>query len=108
VYYHGSQAVLKLLNVITAATDTGKSTIIVEPGAPESSANKFYYQVAANAAALDAVVYDSALTIGNWTELTANGLEIGSLTGKTVVAVCEANSSNYKPVAYGTSILNIG
>ena len=41
----------------------------------------------------------------NW---TANGLEIGSLSGKTVVAVCEANSSNYKPVAYGTSILNIG
>ena len=108
VYYHGSQAVLKLLNVITAATDTGKSTIIVEPGAVESSANKFYYQVAADAASLDAVVYNTALTIGNWTELTANGLEIGSLSGKTVVAVCEANSSNYKPVAYGTAVLNIG
>ena len=108
VYYHGSQAVLKLLNVTTAATDTGKSTILVEPGAPESSANKFYYQVAADAASLDAVVYGSAITVGNWTALTASGTEIGSLSGKTVVAVCEANSSNYKPVAYGTAVLNIG
>ena len=108
VYYHGSQPVLKLLNVTTAATDTGKSTILVEPFALESSANKFYYQVAADAASLDSVVYNSAITSGNWTELTANGLEIGSLSGKTVVAVCEANSTSYKPVAYGTAVLNIG
>ena len=108
VYYHGSQAVLKLLNVITAATDTGKSTIIVEPGAPESSANAFYYQVAADAASLDAVVYGTAITTANWTALTTNGLEIGSLSGKTVVAVVEVNDTDKKPVAYGTSVLNIG
>ena len=50
VYYHGSQAVLKILNVGTAATDTGKTTILVEPGTMEGS--KRYYMTAAKASAL--------------------------------------------------------
>lgn len=52
VYYHGSQAVLKILNVGTAATDTGKTTILVEPGTMEGS--KRYYMTAAKASALTA------------------------------------------------------
>ena len=107
VYYHGAQAVLKLLNVTTAATDSGKTTILVEPGAPESSANAFYYQLAANAAALDTVTYGSAITTANWTALTANGLEVTASTN-TVVAVVEVNDTDKKPVAYGTAIVNKG
>lgn len=111
VYYHGSQAVLKLLNVITAATAANKSTIIVEPGAPESSANKFYYQTCTAAelpTVLADVVYNTAVTTANWTELTANGLEITPDSGDTVVVVIEANSTSHKPIAIGQSILNIG
>lgn len=106
VYYHGSQAVLKLLNVTTAATDTGKTTILVEPGAPESASTSYYYQLAANAAALDSVAYGSALTSANWTSLSANGLEVSASTN-TVVAVVECDSSYY-PIAYGTAIINKG
>ena len=108
VYYHGSQAVLKILNVTTAATAAGKSTILVEPGAPESSGNAYYYQTAASAAALDSVVYDTAITTANWTALTANGLEITPTSGDTVVAVVEVNDTDKKPVGYGRAILNIG
>ena len=106
VYYHGSQPVLKLLNVTTAATDTGKTTILVEPGAPESASTAYYYQLAANAAALDSVAYGSALTSANWTSLSANGLEV-SVSTNTVVAVVEADASYY-PIAYGTAIINKG
>lgn len=108
VYYHGSQAVLKMLNVITAATAANKSTIIVEPGAPESSASAFYYQTATSAAALDTVTYGTAITSANWTALTANGLEITPTSGDTVVAVVEINTTDSKPIAYGTAVLNIG
>ena len=107
MYYHGSQAVLKLLNVITAATAAGKSTIIVEPGAPESSSNKFYYHLATDTSGLYGATYGSAITVGNWTELTANGLEVTASTN-TVVEVVEIVVADSKPVAYGTAILNKG
>ena len=107
MYFHGSQAVLKMLNVTTAATAAGKTTILVEPGAPESSGNAFYYQLAANAAALDTVVYNTAITTANWTALTTNGLEVTASTN-TVVAVVEVDDTSKKPVAYGTAIVNKG
>lgn len=107
VYYHGAQPVLKLLNVTTAATDTGKTTILVEPGAPEASTNTMYYQLAANAAALDTVAYGTAITSAHWTALTANGLEVTASTN-TVCAVVEAVTSTGMPVAYGTAVVNKG
>lgn len=105
IYYHGSQAVLKVLNVTTAATDTNKSTILVEPGALEGA--KRYYMTAAEASALTAVTYGSAITVGDWTELTGNGMEVTPDTGDAFVRVVEVDASN-KPIAVGTAILNIG
>jgi ABC-type Fe3+ transport system substrate-binding protein len=107
VYYHGSQPVLKLLNVTTAATDTNKSTILVEPGAPEVATNSFMYQTATDASQLATVAYGTAITTSAWTALAANGTEITPTSGDTVVAVVEVDSSNM-PVAYGTAVLNIG
>lgn len=78
------------------------------PGAPESSANKFYYQVKADATGFDTVTYGSAITAANWTALAANGTEITPGSGKTVVAVVEVNDTDKKPVSYGTAVLNIG
>ena len=84
---------------------TGKSEIIVEPGALDG--DKRYYMTAATAAGLTAVTYNSAITTGNWTELTANGLEITPTSGHTMVRVVEVDSSD-KPIAIGDAILNVG
>ena len=106
VYYHGSQAVLKILNVGTAATDTGKTTILVEPGTMEGS--KRYYMTAATASALKAVTYGTALTASDWTEMTAaTGLEITPTSGHTAVRVVEVGADN-KPIAVGDAIINLG
>ena len=105
VYYHGSQAVLKDLTVQTAGTDTGKSTILVNPDALEGA--KRYYMTAATAATLTAVTYGTAITTSGWTELTANGLEITPTSSHKFVRVVEVDSSS-KPIAKGDAVLNIG
>lgn len=68
---------------------------------------KWYYQTEDKASDLDAVVYNTAITTANWTELTASGTEVTPTSGDTIVAVVEVDSSN-KPLAYGTAVLNIG
>lgn len=106
LYYIGSQPVLKTLNVTTASSmTTGKSKIIVEPGALDGA--KRYYMTATTAAGLTAVTYNSAITTGNWTELTSNGLEITPTAGHKFVRVVEVDSSD-KPIAVGDSKLYIG
>lgn len=106
LYYIGSQPVLKTLNVTTASSmTTGKSKILVEPGALDGA--KRYYVTAADAASLTAVTYGTAITTSAWTELTANGLEITPTSGHTVVRVVEVDSAN-KPIAMGDSKLYIG
>ena len=106
IYYHGSQAVLKGLNVQTAGTASGKTTILVEPGAPESG-NSWMYQLAADSTALDAVAHGTAITDANWTALAKSGTAVTVASGKTVVAVVEIGSDK-KPLAYGTAVVNKG
>lgn len=106
IYYHGSQPVLKGLNVTTAGTDTGKTTILVEPGAPEAG-NSWKYQLANDASALSAVAYGTVITTGEWTALTGSGAEVAAASDKNAVAVVEVDASN-KPLAYGTAVVNAG
>ena len=106
LYYHGGQSVFKALDVMTAATDTGKTTILIN-GVLEASGNKWYYDTAQTAAGLISLTYGSAITTGNWTQLTANATEITPTAGDTVVRVVEVDSSNY-PVAFCDALLNIG
>ena len=106
IFYHGSQPVMKGLNVTTAATDTGKTTVLVEPGAPEAG-NTWMYQLAADAAALTAPVYGTAITESAWTALPASGTEIAVASGKTAIGVVEIDA-NKKPVAYGKAVAHIG
>ena len=103
IYYHGSQAVLKNLVVNTAASATGKSTIIV-PAVIEGA--KRYYKLAADAAALPEVTYGTAITTSSWTELTAASVEVSG-GANTVVRVVEVDSAS-KPIAVGDAVLNIG
>ena len=104
IYYHGSQAVLKDIVVGTAATATGKSTIIVSS---EKEGAKRYYITAVDAAALQAVTYGTAITPGDWTELTASSVEITPTGSHGAVRVVEVDSED-KPIAVGDAILNIG
>lgn len=97
---------LKTLNVTTASSlTTGKSKIIVEPGALDGA--KRYYDTAADAASLPTVTYGTAITTSDWTELTANGLEITPTAGDKIVRVVEVDASNY-PIAMGDSKIYVG
>lgn len=104
VYYHGSQPVIKNLIVITAATDTGKSTILVNS---DMEGAKRYYVTAAKQSDLTALTYGSAITTSAWTELTSNGMEITPTGGHAYIRVVEVDAED-KPVASGDSVLNIG
>ena len=104
MYFHGGQSSLKVLPVITAATDTGKSTIVVN--AVQEGA-KWYYDTATTVAGLITVTAGSAITTGNWTELATNGAEITPTSGDKYIRVVSVDSSD-KPIAVGDAILNIG
>ena len=109
IYYHGGQAMINDLVVVTAATDTGKSTVVVN-GQLSNPSNRWYYDTAATVADLEGVTYDTAITLANWTQLTANGLEITPTSGHKYIRVVEVagSSSTWKPVAVGDALLNIG
>ena len=104
VYFHGGQSALKVLPVITAATDIGKSTIVVN--AVQEGA-KWYYMTAATVAGLTAVTAGSAITTSAWTELTANGTEITPTAGHKYIRVVSVDASN-KPIAVGDALINVG
>lgn len=104
LYYHGSQAALKNLVVATAATNVGKSTIIVH-AAMEGA--KRYYMTAATAGGLTAVTHGTAITTNNWTELTGAAVEITPTGTHKFIRVVEVDAAN-KPIAVGTKNLNIG
>ena len=104
VYYHGSQPVMKVMNVVTAGTADGKSTVIVVPGAPETG-HTWKYETAATAAELTAATYGTEFTAG--TALAASGAEITPDASHKVIAVIELDAAGL-PVGYGTGVLNIG
>ena len=104
IYFHGKQPAMKTMHVLTAGTNTGKSTILVTPGAPEAG-HTWKYETAVSADKLTAVTFGTAFSGG--TALAASGTEITPTSGHGVVAVIELDSAN-KPVGYGTAVLNIG
>ena len=105
IYYCGSQPVLKTLNVTTAATSTGKSTVLINPDVLEGS--KRYYVTAQEAEDLTEVTYGTAITTSAWTQLTSSGQEISPTSGHQVIRVVEVDAED-KPIAMGDAILNIG
>jgi hypothetical protein len=105
VYFHGGQSALKVLPVITAATDIGKSTIVVN--AVQEGA-KWYYMTAATVAGLTAVTAGTAITTSAWTEMTANPTEnITPTAGHKFVRVVCVDASNY-PISVGDALINVG
>ncbi|NCC85090.1 MAG: hypothetical protein EOM03_13320 [Clostridia bacterium] len=114
VYYHGGQSALKSLNVITAATATSKTTVIVN-GQLEGTGYAYYYKTGTEptAVAYDNVISTTASgategTLYGWTALTNNS-EITPTSGDTLIQVVEVNNTtDMKAKALGQAVLNIG
>ena len=104
IYYHGSQPVMKDLIVASAASASGKSTIVVSS---EKEGDKRYYVTASDMSALTEVTYGDAITAAEWTELTGSSKEIIPESGHTAVRVVEVDSEG-KPIAVGDAVLHIG
>ncbi|MGX8692613.1 MAG: N4-gp56 family major capsid protein [Clostridia bacterium] len=104
VYVHGGQAGMKSLSVMSSASAAGKTLLFVN-GAKEGV--KRVYAAAATAAALPAVTYGTAVTLADWTELTADSVELTPASGMKFLRVAELDAAN-KPIAVGTTVLNIG
>ena len=103
IYYHGAQAVLKPLNVMTAAMGEGQTGVLVEPSSPESG-NKWQYVLAADGAALNEPVYGETYSGG--TDLAGNGAVV-SVGSETAIGVVEMDAAG-KAVAWGSAQVNAG
>ena len=90
--------------MITAATDIGKSTIVVN--AVQEGA-KWYYMTATTVGGLTAVTAGSAITTSGWTELATNGAEITPAAGHKYIRVVSVDATN-KPIAVGDALINVG
>lgn len=113
IYFHGGQSVLGNLPIMTKASASGKSTILVNAD-KEKTTNRWYAKTAADHASLPAVTYGTPIDVTTasspWygaTQLTAKSTEITPTSGHTRVKVVEV-LSNMNPVAVGEVPLHIG
>lgn len=112
VYYHGGQSLFKVLDAMSAATDVGKTTLLIN-GVMNPTGVKWYYMTATAASGLTAITFGSAITTGNWTEMKdssnnpINHVEITPTTNHTWARIVEVDSAD-KPIAYADVPLNIG
>ena len=101
IFYHGSQAVLKGLDVITTPVPGGKTSVVVNTGL--EGASRFYI-TAASRADLPAIAVNTVISEPAYTPLTANGLEIEVPEGHRIIRVAEVNASS-KPIACGETVI---
>lgn len=107
IYYHGGQSIIKDINIVTAATASGKSTIVIN-GQPEDSTNLYYYQTAADIASLPTLTYGTGITTSDWAGTITQATEITPTSGHKFIRIVEVDASAKKPVASGDALLNIG
>ena len=112
IYFHGGQPVLKDIPFITAASDYGKSSIVMNID-KEKATNKWYYITAEDHASLPEVTYDTPIDVtssGAWAgavEITDMSTEITPPEGHTRIKVVEVLRS-MKPIGVSERKLNIG
>lgn len=106
IYYHGSQGVLKVINVTTAAMGAGMTKVLINPDVLENSGNIRYYMTAAEASGLADVTYGTEVDTSAWTQLTGNGAEITPAAGHTILRVVEVGTDGL-PVSLGDAIINL-
>ena len=97
IYYHGSQPVLRQLNVTAAVLGDGQAAVLVNPGVPEDGCS-WYYKLGE---AAEAVAFDQSVSA--WTVLSGSGanVEVGE---NKVITVVEADASG-KAKAAGSAKL---
>lgn len=96
IWYHGSQAVLRNLDVTVADQGSGNVKVMVNPEA--ESGCSWYYKLGE---AAQSVTYE--MDVSGWTKLTASGAVIAS-GSNAVVTVAEAGSDG-KARAFGSAVL---
>lgn len=111
IFYHGSQAILGSLDVRTFASDTSKTTIMVNQELP--SGYEFSYSLGSAPAS---VTYEQVIqggTTSGWTKMVdsnsnaSNIMEITPSTN-TVVTVVMVDTTYHKTYAVGSAIINVG
>jgi hypothetical protein len=105
IYYHGSQAVLKNLNVLTAPHEDPKVTtkfrVLINNEA--ETGHTFVAKTYNSAEDAPVVAHDTALS--DWTPVTS-GAEVTPASGDALVMVAEIDG-NSKPVGVGIAKINM-
>lgn len=96
IYYHGSQAVLRNIDVVAADLGGGNYKVLVNPEAEAGCS--WYYKVGT---AFETVAYDAS--VSNWTALAKSGATINA-GENTHITVVEAGADG-KAKAVGTYLL---
>ena len=108
VYWHGGMSGMRTMNYVTTGSASGRSKVtLINPTEKETAGNKWYYDTAAAKGELESAAAGTAITAGNWTELTRNGAEITPTAGDQWIRLIEVDSSS-KPIAMGDAKLHIG
>ena len=103
IFYQGSQAVLGALDVRTFASDTGKTTLMIN-GEFDTTNYTYYYKIDTTA---PVVTYTgSSFTTTGWTSLTTNPSSEISTTQGYFVTVVQLSSG--VAVAAGSAVVNVG
>ena len=112
IYYHGSQAVLGSLDVRTFASDTGKTTIMVNQELPSGYEFSYY-----TGTSIPSVTYEQVIqggTTAGWTKMVdgssnaSNIMEITPTSGHTVATVVMVDTTAHKTYAVGSALINVG
>ncbi len=109
IFYHGSQRLLKPIEVKTAPSGEANGAVVyINPNFTELETNKWYYQTAADAAQLGEVSFGQALSLGSaWTRIRYSGASISTESpDDSVIRVVEITKDNL-PVAVGDAALKL-
>ena len=106
IFYQGAQQILGMLDVRTFASDTGKTSIMVNSELPTGYEFSYY-----TGSSIPSVTYEQVInggTTSNWSAMSTNPLEITPTAGHTVVTVVMADTTAHKVYAVGSALINLG
>ena len=103
IYYHGTQGVLKAINVLTAPVATSSSQTAVLINTEAETGHSFVYTLATSVEDIPEVTYGTVLD--GWTPVTS-GTSIAVTEGASLVVVAEIDADG-KPVGLGRAIINV-
>jgi len=112
IFYHGSQAILGMLDVRTFASAAGKTTIMVNQELPSGYEFSYY-----TGTSIPSVTYEQVIqggTTTGWTKMVdgssnaSNIMEITPTSGHTTATVVMVDTTAHNTYAVGSAIINVG